>query len=189
MSEGSLLPAVQESGILRLDELARQALKEKDYDSRVIDTVQELGKVGIKFTRDATPGYVMAVLLQRNETLRATEQEFADLVKEARKERAQLKKKAKAIEDDPLKRDEHKALCASIDKLSSDISGYAASQVRLSETGSKNSDSILRLYGKTREPGPSDDGGNVSWNPDEPVGVVNLQINNGNKPSVSIEGA
>ena len=183
MSEDRQLPDAPEEPF-RLDVATRDALKEADFDPRILEAVETLGDVGIKFARNATPGYVRAKLFQRSEGLRERQQFWVDLSKETVKERKELQRKAKAIANDPDKIEEHKKLMADIKGLTRDLLGYDLTQTRLNKEANENDATILSLDAKIKQPN-SDGCGSRSWDPDAPS--VNVQVNVAGPASVSTQ--
>lgn len=181
MSKDRQLPDSPEEPF-RLDVATRDALKEADYNPKILDAVEILGDVGIKFARNATPGYVRAKLFQRSEGLRERQQFWVDLCKETVKERKDLQRKARSIEDDPDKIEEHKKLMADIKALTRDLLGYDLTQTKLNKEANDNDATILSLDAKIKQP-HSDEGGSRSWDPDAPS--VNVQVNVAGPASVS----
>lgn len=191
MPEDSPLPATRESHeVIPLADATRAALKEADYDPRIVDSVNALEKAGVSIPKDATPEYVKAAQFETHKGLRASQNEYERLMKSASKRRAILQRKVDAIEpegdSEPSK--QFTRLMADINKLNDDMNGYAKNQRDFAMALTENQKNMLDLYNKSKKPGPPESGGNRSWDPDAPqMNQTNLHVNVAPGSSVTIQ--
>lgn len=174
MDDQKQLPAPSEDGSPeRLDVALRRTLQKGKFDLKILESVEALGKVGVKVSPNATPGYVLLLLMEVMHGRRAMLKQWEKTSKRLNTEKVSTERKIKKLIQELAESESDET--EELDNLKSRLKfierDFKEANLFVLNVGSKMGEigkEVVQLHGKILAGSPPDGEGSLSWDPDAP---------------------